>query len=124
MVLELPESAAHVATDPKRVYQLGAGFQPLPAPGAPFFLTRPCLRPCPSVGPAHDMLDGLRQGLVRTRERWQDLLNRHIDEGAPAPVSGPWEIETPETYLERVYRESGEPKEFRNELISSTTRAL
>src|SRR5438128_2512212 len=37
MVLELPESAAQQATDPKRVYYVGAGFQPLPAPGAPFF---------------------------------------------------------------------------------------
>ena len=27
-------------------------------------LTRPCLRPCPSLRPAHDTLDGLRQGLV------------------------------------------------------------
>jgi len=65
MVLELPESAAHVATDPKRVYYVGAGLQVLPAPGAPFFLTRPCLRPARAVGVYHNMLDGLRQGLVR-----------------------------------------------------------
>src|SRR5919201_2520657 len=66
IVLELPESAAHVATDPKRVYYVGAGFQPLPAPGAPLFLTRPGLRP---AGPRFNtnMLDGLRQGLVRSR---------------------------------------------------------
>jgi len=38
IVLELPASAAHVATDPMRVYYVGAGFQPLPAPGAPFSL--------------------------------------------------------------------------------------
>jgi len=66
MVTELPESAAHVATDPKRVNYLGAGFQVLPAPGAPLvFLTRPCLRPAAPVDIHHDMLDGLRQGLVR-----------------------------------------------------------
>jgi hypothetical protein len=66
MMLELPESAAHVATDPKRVYYLGAGCNPCLAPGAPLiFLTRPCLRPYPSFRSMHDMLDGLRQGLVR-----------------------------------------------------------
>src|SRR5437870_13838524 len=67
IVSELPESAAHVATDPKRVYYVGAGFQPLPAPGAPLiFLTRPCLRPYFLPGSSvHNMLDGLRQGLVR-----------------------------------------------------------
>src|SRR6266496_338316 len=65
MVLELPESAAHVATDPQRVYYIGAGFQPLPAPGAPLFLTRPCLRPASALRSLHNMLDGLRQGLVR-----------------------------------------------------------
>ena len=64
-MVELPESAAHVATDPKRVYYLGAGGNPCLAPGAPLmFLTRPCLRPCPSLYVDHDMLDGLRQGLV------------------------------------------------------------
>jgi hypothetical protein len=64
IVLEFPESAAHVATDPQRVYYLGAGCNPCLAPGAPFvFLTRPCLRPSPSLRSAHDMLDGLRQGL-------------------------------------------------------------
>src|ERR1700730_3894425 len=66
MVMELPESAAHVTTDPKRVYYLGAGCNPCLAPGAPLiFLTRPCVRPCPILRPAHNMLDGLRQGLVR-----------------------------------------------------------
>ena len=34
--LELPESAAHVATDPKRVYYLGAGFNPCLLPGLHF----------------------------------------------------------------------------------------
>jgi hypothetical protein len=67
MMVELPESAAHVATDPIRVYQLGAGGNPCHAPGAPLiFLTRPCLRPYPSLRFVHDMLDGLRQGLVRS----------------------------------------------------------
>src|SRR5229473_16766 len=63
MVVELPESAAHVATDPNRVYYVGAGYNPYLLPGL-LFLTRPCLRQrlrdC-----NHDMLDGLRQGLVR-----------------------------------------------------------
>jgi len=64
MVLELPEGAAHVATDPNRVYFIGAGYT-LPAPGAPLiFLTRPCLRPAAPVHFQHHMLDGLRQGLV------------------------------------------------------------
>ena len=64
MVMELPESAAHVAIDPKRVYYSGAGCNLCLAPGAPLiFLTRPCLRPCPSLPPDHDMLDGLTQGL-------------------------------------------------------------
>jgi hypothetical protein len=39
--------------------------QPLPAPGTPLFLTRPCLRPAGAVDERHHMLDGLRQGLVR-----------------------------------------------------------
>src|SRR5947208_16864886 len=71
MVLELPESAAHVATDPKRVYQLGAGFQPLPAPGAPFFfLTRLRLRPSTGADAfPHHMLDGLRRSLVSYLQR-------------------------------------------------------
>jgi hypothetical protein len=33
MRMELPESAAHVATDPKRVYYLGAGFNSCLLPG-------------------------------------------------------------------------------------------
>jgi len=37
MVLELPESAAHVATDPKRVYHIGAGCNPFLAPGGSLF---------------------------------------------------------------------------------------
>jgi hypothetical protein len=36
MVTELPESAAHVATDPKRVYYLGAGGNPCRLPGLHF----------------------------------------------------------------------------------------
>ena len=35
-MLELPESAAHVATDPKRVYYLGAGGNPCRLPGLHF----------------------------------------------------------------------------------------
>jgi hypothetical protein len=34
---ELPESAAHVATDPKRVYYLGAGGNSCRLRGLPFF---------------------------------------------------------------------------------------
>ena len=69
-MLELPESAAQVATDPQRVYYLGAGRKPCHAPGAPLiFLTRPCLRPYPSLQFAHNMLDGLRQGLVSHENR-------------------------------------------------------
>src|SRR3990170_1810886 len=64
MVLELPESAAQVATDPNRVYYVGAGYNPCLLPGLLFFLTRPCLRPCPSLRTVRNMLDGLRQGLV------------------------------------------------------------
>src|SRR2546426_12616223 len=66
MVMELPESAAHLATDPNRVYYVGAGYNPCLLPGLLFFLTRPCLRPCPSLRTARNMLDGLRQGLVRS----------------------------------------------------------
>ena len=65
-MVELPESAAHVATDPNRVYYVGAGYNPCLLPGLLFFLTRPCLRPFPALGSVHYMLDGLRQGLVRT----------------------------------------------------------
>jgi hypothetical protein len=36
IVLEFPESAAHVATDPKRVYYVGAGLQPCLLPGLYF----------------------------------------------------------------------------------------
>ena len=64
-MVELPESAAHVATDPNRVYYVGAGGNPCRLPGLlSFHLTRPCLRLCPSLRSAHNMLDGLRQGLV------------------------------------------------------------
>src|SRR3954467_12175342 len=52
MMVELPESAAHLATDPTRVYYLGAGRKSCHAPGAPLFLTRPCLRP-PRRHPFH-----------------------------------------------------------------------
>jgi len=76
MMAELPESAAHAATDPNRVYYLGAGYNPCHAPGAPFFLTRPCLRPCPSLRTPHDMLDGLRQGLVRSVGEYATLVRR------------------------------------------------
>ena len=69
MVSELPESAAHVATDPNRVYYVGAGYNPCLLPGLLFFLTRPCRRPSPVSGQAHDMLDGLRQGLVSNESR-------------------------------------------------------
>jgi len=37
MVMDLLESAAHVATDPKRVYYLGAGGNPCRLPGLLFF---------------------------------------------------------------------------------------
>ena len=37
MMVELPESAAHVATDPKRVYYVGAGRNPCLLPGLLFF---------------------------------------------------------------------------------------
>src|SRR5262245_5884404 len=70
MMVELPESAAHVATDPNRVYYVGAGGNPCRLPGLlSFHLTRPCLRLCPSLRSAHNMLDGLRQGLVRSKGR-------------------------------------------------------
>src|SRR5262249_3972792 len=76
MMVELPESAAHVATDPNRVYYVGAGGNPCRLPGVlSFHLTRPCLRLRPSLRSAHNMLDGLRQGLVRTRTNsasWSD----------------------------------------------------
>ena len=66
MMVELPESAAHVATDPNRVYYVGAGYNPCLLPGLLFFLTRPCLRPCLALRTVRNMLDGLRQGLVRS----------------------------------------------------------
>ena len=65
-MVEFPESAAHVATDPNRVYYVGVGYNPCLLPGLLFFLTRPCLRPCPPLRTARHMLDGLRQGLVST----------------------------------------------------------
>jgi hypothetical protein len=37
MLMELPESAAHVATDPNRVYYVGAGYNPAMLPGLLFF---------------------------------------------------------------------------------------
>src|SRR5712691_7164390 len=67
MVTELPESAAQVATDPNRVYYVGAGYNPCLLPGLLFFLTGPCLRLCFCLRIVRNMLDGLRQGLVRTR---------------------------------------------------------
>src|SRR5215510_9704215 len=90
MMVELPESAAHVATDPNRVYYVGAGGNPCRLPGLlSFHLTRPCLRLCPSLRSAHNMLDGLRQGLVRAirsgGRRWtgnSGVLERDEAEGA------------------------------------------
>ena len=64
MMLELPESAAHVATDPNRVYYVGAGYNPCLLPGLLFFSRGPA-SDRPSLRSMHDMLDGLRQGLVR-----------------------------------------------------------
>jgi hypothetical protein len=72
MMVELPESAAHVATDPNRVYYVGAGYNPAMLPGLLFFLTRPCLRPASLLGSGH-MLDGLRQGLVSVWGRWVEM---------------------------------------------------
>jgi hypothetical protein len=69
MMVEFPESAAHVATDPNRVYYVGAGYNPCLLPGLLFFLTRPCLRPCPPLRTTRHMLDGLRQGLVSIKGR-------------------------------------------------------
>jgi hypothetical protein len=37
MMKELPESAAHVATDPNRVYDVGAGYNPCRLQGLLFF---------------------------------------------------------------------------------------
>jgi hypothetical protein len=37
MIVELPESAADMATDPTRVYYLGAGVNPALLPGLHFF---------------------------------------------------------------------------------------
>jgi hypothetical protein len=37
MMVELPESAAHGATDPNRVYYVGAGYNPCLLPGLLFF---------------------------------------------------------------------------------------
>jgi hypothetical protein len=37
MMVELPESAAHGATDPNRVYNVGAGYNPAMLPGLLFF---------------------------------------------------------------------------------------
>jgi hypothetical protein len=37
MIVELPESAANMATDPKRVYYIGAGFNSCLLPGLLFF---------------------------------------------------------------------------------------
>ena len=48
MMVELPESAAHVATDPNRVYYVGAGYNPCHAPGAPLFSNEAL----PQTGPA------------------------------------------------------------------------
>jgi len=53
--VELPESTAHVATDPNRVYYVGAGYNPCLLPG-------------------RNMLDGLRQGLVSGP---RDVIARH-----------------------------------------------
>jgi len=43
-------------------------------------LTRPCLRPCSAVRFVHDMLDGLRQGLVRFPRRRRTISVRGIVE--------------------------------------------
>src|SRR3990167_8128594 len=83
MMVELPESAAHVATDPNRVYYVGAGYYPCLLPGLLFFLTRPCLRPCPSLRTARHMLDGLRQGLVRHLLRPESGRMKQVSEGSP-----------------------------------------
>jgi hypothetical protein len=37
MMVEFPESAAPVATDPNRVYDVGAGYNPCLLPGSSFF---------------------------------------------------------------------------------------
>jgi hypothetical protein len=66
MILELPESAAHVATDPKRVYYLGAGNHPACSLELhSFLLTRLRFRPITILACLH-MLGGLRRSLVRS----------------------------------------------------------
>jgi hypothetical protein len=37
MMVEFPESAAHVATDPNRVYYVGAGYNPACSRDSSFF---------------------------------------------------------------------------------------
>ena len=69
MITELPESAAHVATDPKRVYHLGAGCNPCLLPGLHFSNEAPP-QTAPFSETAHDMLDGLRQGLLDLDLDW------------------------------------------------------
>ena len=64
MMVELPESAALVATDPNRVYYLGAGYNPAGSRGSTFSNeTLPQTGPRAPINSRH--VDGLRQGLVR-----------------------------------------------------------
>ena len=77
-----------MATDPNRVYYVGAGCNPCHAPGAPLFLTRPCLRPAGAFDIHHDMLDGLRQGLVRLKLRSKTVCPRMAYTKRPTEARG------------------------------------
>jgi len=66
-MVELPESTALVATDPNRVYILGAGGNPCRLPGLRSHFANEALpQTVPALHSVHRMLDGLRQGLVST----------------------------------------------------------
>jgi hypothetical protein len=65
IVMELPASPAHVATDSKTVHYVDVACNPCLAPEALLtFLTRPCLRRYLPVITRPNMLDGLRQRFV------------------------------------------------------------
>jgi len=65
-MVELLEHAAHVATDPKRVYYFGGGVNPSRCPGAPLTSSNERLPQTTSPQTLLHMLGGLRHGLVST----------------------------------------------------------
>ena len=55
---------------------------------------------------------------------WNDLVETYIVRGDIPSLPNPWDVEEPETYLQRLYRQSAYPEEFRQALNKVLNRVI